>query len=115
MISNNKTRKIINDTYLVLFGVFFVLLLTLKILEDRHVIGFHTLPVQILVPGCVGITMIYSLLNFDKKNMKQILIIVALLFAMIAEIINACDLSFGLLFFAVTHVCLVTYHFNNSK
>jgi hypothetical protein len=24
-------------------------------------------------------------------------------------------LSFGLLFFAVTHVCLVTYHFNNSK
>jgi hypothetical protein len=105
---------LINTIYVVVSIIFFVLLWTLKILEDRHVIAFHTLAVQILVPGYVGITCIYSLLNRNGKNI-QILITIALLFAMIAEIINACNLSYGLLFFSVTHICLTIYHWNHTK
>ncbi|MDR2829338.1 MAG: hypothetical protein LBV48_01955, partial [Mycoplasmataceae bacterium] len=55
--------KLINTIYVIVSVLFFAALWTLKILEDQHVIGFHTLAVQILVPGYVGITCIYSLLN----------------------------------------------------
>ncbi|MDR2829037.1 MAG: lysoplasmalogenase [Mycoplasmataceae bacterium] len=105
---------VINIIYVIVSLLFFALLWTLKILEDRHVITFHTLAVQILVPGYVGITCIYSLLNRNGKNI-QMLITAALLFAMVAEIINACNLSYGLLFFSLTHLCLTIYHWTHTK
>ncbi|MDR1088232.1 MAG: lysoplasmalogenase family protein [Coriobacteriales bacterium] len=106
------TSKTLNRLYLIVSLLFFVVLWSLKILEDTHVIGFHTLPVRILVPGYVGITVLYNLLarGFERTR----LITVALLFAMLAEIINAMNMDFGLLFFAVTHACLMVFHWKKT-
>jgi uncharacterized membrane protein YhhN len=67
------------------------------------------------VPGFAGICCLYSLINHDKNNKSKYYITIALFFAMVAEIINACNLDFGLLFFAVTHICLTIYHWKRSK
>ncbi|MDR2672258.1 MAG: lysoplasmalogenase family protein [Coriobacteriales bacterium] len=103
---------LLNRIYIGVSAVFFITLWTLKILEDTHVIGFHTLPVRILVPGYVGITMLYNFLA--KELEKTHLIAAALLFAMIAETINAMNLDFGLLFFAVTHTLLMVFHWRKT-
>jgi hypothetical protein len=106
------TAKTFNRLYIIVSLAFFVVLWTLKVLEDTHVIGFHTLPVRILVPGYVGITMLYNLLARGIERTR--LITVALLFAMLAEVINAMNMDFGLLFFAVTHACLLVFHWKKT-
>ena len=105
-------NKTLNRIYVAVSIVFFITLWTLKILEDTHIIGFHTLPVRILVPGFVGVTMLFNLLarGFERTWF----ITVALLFAMLAETINALNMSFGLLFFAVTHACLLIFHWKKT-
>ena len=107
-----KTKKI-DRIYILVSAIFFVVLWTLKILEDRHVIGYHTLPVQILVPGYVGITCLYNLLTPSIEKTR--FITAALLFAMLAETINACNLDYGLLFFAVTHTFLTIFHWKKTE
>ena len=106
-----KTKRI-NHIYILISAIFFAVLWTLKILEDIHVIGFHTLPVQILVPGYAGITCLYNFLTPSIE--KTHFITVALLFAMLAETINACNLDYGLLFFAVTHTFLTVFHWKKT-
>jgi hypothetical protein len=101
-----------DKVYLSLTAVFFAALLSLKILEDMQVIAYHTLAVRLLVPGYVGFTCLYNL--FSKGAEKTRFITAALLFAMLAEIINACNLDFGLLFFAVTHTCLTVFHWHKT-
>ncbi|MDR3136289.1 MAG: lysoplasmalogenase family protein [Coriobacteriales bacterium] len=105
-------NRLLNRSYVVVSILFFITLWTLKILEDTHVIGFHTLPVQILVPGYVGITMLYNFLAYRLE--KTHLIAAALLFALIAETVNALNMDFGLLFFAVTHTLLMIFHWKKS-
>jgi hypothetical protein len=107
-----QNQKTLNRIYVVVSVLFFITLWTLKIMEDTHIIGFHTLPVQILVPGYVGVTCLYNLLA--KGIEKTHLITAALLFAMLAEVINACNLDYGLLFFAVTHSCLMVFHWRKT-
>jgi len=94
--------------YLVVSGLFFIVLWTLKIIEDLNIIAYHTWPVRILVPLYVGITFIYNLIAPGIEKTK--FISYALLFAMLAETINAADLDFGLLFFVVTHILLTIFH-----
>ena len=107
-----KTKRT-DIIYIIISAVFFAALWTLKILEDIHVIGFHILPVQILVPGYVGITCLYNLLTPSIEKTR--FITAALLFAMLAETINACNLDYGLLFFAVTHTFLTVFHWKKTN
>jgi hypothetical protein len=108
-----KKIKIINIIYSMLFILFFVALLSLKIVENLKLIPYHSIEVRILVPLFAGITCLYSLLI--KGYEKTMLIAIALLFAMIAEIINAANLDFGLLFFAITHTCLTIFHWKKTS
>ena len=98
--------------YLVISIVFFFLLWTLKIIEDLNLIAYHTWAVRIGVPGYVGITFLYNWLAPSTEKTKFISI--ALLFAMLAEMINAANLDFGLLFFSVTHTCLTIFHWKKT-
>jgi hypothetical protein len=96
-----------NIVYLVLALILCVVIWLLKDMEDVRLIGYHTLPVRILVPGFALLTAAY---NYFARGRKTPLVTVALLFAALAETINALNLSFGLLFFVVTHICLTIYH-----
>ncbi|MDR3249779.1 MAG: lysoplasmalogenase, partial [Mycoplasmataceae bacterium] len=100
---------------LLFFIIGFVALLTFKILEDLHIYSYHPWWIQVGVPGFAGICCLYSLLNYRYSDKRHYFIVIALFFAMVAEIINACDLSFGLLFFTITHICLTIFHWKKSK
>jgi len=94
--------------YLIVSIIFFLVLWTLKIVEDLNLIPYHSWPVRIGVPLYVGITFIYNLIAPGIEKTKFIAF--ALLFANLAEIINAANLDFGLLFFVVTHILLTIFH-----
>jgi len=99
--------------YIIVSICFFLLLWTLKIIEDLNIIAYHAWAVRIGVPGYVGITFLYNLLAPSIEKTKFITI--ALLFAALAEIINAADMDFGLLFFSVTHTCLTIFHWKKTN
>ena len=102
-----KNKKLCDYLWIIASIVICLAIWLLKDMEDTHLIGYHILPVRILVPGFALLTALY---NFFAPGKRTWLITLALLFAAIAETINAMNLSFGLLFFAVTHTLLTIYH-----